>query len=164
VLSSIRGDFKLKIEDIDLNELLIEVTDKMSIKAGEKKGRITYNSPHENGARIQGDKVHLDNVFYNLIDNAIKYTQNPPEVNLSLKKNGTHWVVEVQDNGIGISKENQKKVFERLYRVPTGNRHDVKGFGLGLNYVSTIIKRHQGKVDLESTLGRGSTFSVYLPQ
>jgi signal transduction histidine kinase len=109
------------------------------------------------------DRMHFTSVITNLIDNANKYTPKKPEIRIVTENAGKYMKIVVEDNGIGISKENQKKIFDKLYRVPTGNIHDVKGFGLGLSYVKTIVERHGGKVTVESELNKGSKFSVYLP-
>ena len=158
-----KGDFKLKKEEILINELVLEVVNKIEIQVKEKQG-IIETILDETNPIIMGDKIHLTNVIYNLVDNANKYTKLNPEITISTKSLNQYLVLSIADNGIGISKENQKKIFEKLYRVPTGNVHDVKGFGLGLNYVKTIVDRHNGKVEINSTLGKGSTFEVYLPK
>jgi two-component system phosphate regulon sensor histidine kinase PhoR len=158
-----KGDFKLKKEEILINELVLEVVNKIEIQVKEKQG-IIETILDETNPIIMGDKIHLTNVIYNLVDNANKYTKLNPEITISTKSLNQYLVLSITDNGIGISKENQKKIFEKLYRVPTGNVHDVKGFGLGLNYVKTIVDRHNGKVEINSTLGKGSTFEVYLPK
>jgi two-component system phosphate regulon sensor histidine kinase PhoR len=98
------------------------------------------------------------------MDNAIKYSAQEPHIKIEVLNAVNQICVRVTDNGIGIAEEHVKKVFEKLYRVPTGNLHDVKGFGLGLNYVKTIVTRHGGSVDVSSVLGKGSTFSVFLPK
>ena len=136
---------------------------KIEIQVKEKQG-IIETILDETNPIIMGDKIHLTNVIYNLVDNANKYTKQNPEITISTKSLNQYLVLSIADNGIGISKENQKKIFEKLYRVPTGNVHDVKGFGLGLNYVKTIVDTHNGKVEINSTLGKGSTFEVYLPK
>ena len=112
---------------------------------------------------IEVDKFHIINAFNNLLDNAIKYSKSDILINIKNYKYNEGIVVEIADNGIGISKENQRRIFDNLYRVPTGNIHNVKGFGLGLSYVKAIIEKHNGTVSVQSTMGEGSIFRVYLP-
>ena len=107
--------------------------------------------------------MHLTNVIYNLIDNAIKYTEVPPEISITTENEKDGILILVRDNGIGISKENQKKIFDTLFRVPTGNVHNVKGFGLGLSYVKAVAEKHGGIISVESELGKGSCFKLYFP-
>lgn len=157
-----KGDFELKKEEIEIHKLIKNVAEKTEIFVREKNGKIILNL---NAAKsiIAGDRVHLTNVMFNLLDNAIKYTTLEPEIIISTGIEEGELKISVQDNGIGISKENQEKIFEKLYRVPTGNIHNVKGFGLGLNYVKTIIEKHGGSVKVESELGNGSIFRILLP-
>jgi two-component system phosphate regulon sensor histidine kinase PhoR len=112
---------------------------------------------------IEIDKFHITNAFNNLLDNALKYSKNDVLIKIKNYKNNEGIVVEIADNGIGISKENQKRIFENLYRVPTGNIHNVKGFGLGLSYVKAIIEKHHGTISVTSNLDEGSTFTIFLP-
>jgi two-component system phosphate regulon sensor histidine kinase PhoR len=113
---------------------------------------------------IKGDKSHLTNVFYNVLENALKYRKEDSlKIILSTKSNNKGVTISVEDNGIGISKDDQKMIFEKFYRVPTGNIHNVKGFGLGLSYVKIIVDAHRGSINLESELGRGSKFEIFLP-
>lgn len=157
-----KGEFKLKLEELDLHYLINDIVDKVEMKVKEKNGVIITNLNATN-TLVTADPVHLANVFYNLIDNANKYSKENPEITIETELEDDQLVVSIKDKGIGISKENQKKVFDRLYRVPTGNLHDVKGFGLGLSYVKIIIERLGGFVTLKSQLGKGSIFKVYLP-
>ena len=113
---------------------------------------------------VYGDEVHLTNILYNLIDNAIKYCEKKPHIFISTSDKGTGFYLRVRDNGIGMSREEQKHVFEKFYRVPTGDQHDVKGFGIGLNYVRKMIKQHNGKIQLKSEPKSGSTFRIYFPK
>jgi len=112
---------------------------------------------------IIGDKIHLTNVVINLLDNAIKYNTSQPEIKINTVNRNGSVLIRVQDNGIGISSSDQKRVFEKLYRVHTGNLHDFKGFGLGLSYVKAIVEMHDGKVSVESEPGKGSIFTIKLP-
>lgn len=157
-----KGDFELKLEEVDIHQLLNNVVDKIGIQVRERRGTMETKLEAKMHL-IQADRVHLTNVFYNLIDNANKYSQNQPHITVSSRNEGEGVVIAVTDKGIGISKENQRKIFERLYRVPTGNRHDVKGFGLGLSYVRIVIERHRGHVNVDSDLGKGSRFEVFIP-
>jgi two-component system, OmpR family, phosphate regulon sensor histidine kinase PhoR len=157
-----KGDFKLKREEIEVHALLTDVLDKFSIQVKEKGGDLRTNFS-ANLTEIEADKNHLTNVIYNLLDNAVKYSKESPKIELSTKNEDGNIVISVKDNGIGISSDNLKKVFDRLYRVPTGNVHNVKGFGLGLSYVKIITERHGGKVYVESQLGHGSTFVIEIP-
>lgn len=157
-----KGDFELKKQEFDLHGLIKEAAEKAEIFAREKQGAITLDLQAAPSA-VSADKIHLTNVIFNLLDNAIKYTPSNPQIAISTANSHTGIVLSVRDNGIGISRENQKKIFEKLYRVSTGNIHDVKGFGLGLNYVKTIVEKHGGTVSVESEIGKGSTFRIILP-
>ena len=114
---------------------------------------------------IVGDKMHLTNVFFNLMDNAVKYRREDANLELEVKtwNDGDKLNISIQDNGIGIKKDDVKRIFEKFYRVQNGNRHDVKGFGLGLAYVKTIITAHKGDIRAESELGKGTKFIITLP-
>jgi two-component system phosphate regulon sensor histidine kinase PhoR len=159
-----RNAFKLKSEPIDIGQLVNEVVGKMDIKVKERHGHVQLDIDPTGNYSFKGDRVHLTNVMYNLMDNAIKYSRENPEIKIEVLNVVNTIAIKVSDNGIGIAAEHVKKVFEKLYRVPTGNLHDVKGFGLGLNYVKTIVTRHHGTVDVKSVLGKGSTFIIYLPR
>jgi two-component system phosphate regulon sensor histidine kinase PhoR len=109
---------------------------------------------------ISGDAFHLERVFLNLFDNAIKYSKSQPKIEVNLYEKDNAAVVEITDNGIGIPGDEQKRIFDRFYRVSTGDLHNVKGFGLGLSYVKTIVELHGGKIEVESKPGKGSTFRI----
>ena len=157
-----KGELKLKIVDTDVHPIIQDAIRNIAVLLDKRKGQIT---PHLDAtiSVIGADRVHLTNVIYNLLDNAIKYTEQEPDIHI-YTRNGTDGLyISVQDNGIGISKEAQKKIFDKLYRVPTGNIHNVKGFGLGLSYVKNIVEMHGGQVSVESQPGKGSTFEIFLP-
>lgn len=157
-----RGELELKKETFDLHFVINNVVKNVKIQVDKKGGKISIENRAFNSL-IEADKVHITNVIYNLLDNAIKYSPGPPEIVISTDDIVGEIVIKVKDAGIGIRKENQKKIFDKLYRVPTGNIHDVKGFGLGLSYVKAILEKHNGTIQVESTLGKGSTFIVTLP-
>jgi len=157
-----KGEINLKSEDVDLHYVLKDAIEKGSLQIEKKGGKITL----ELGASesiIEADRIHITNIFFNLLDNAIKYTPWAPIILIKTNIINNGIIVSIKDNGIGISKSNQKKVFDKLYRVPTGNVHNVKGFGLGLSYVKSVVEKHEGKITLDSELKKGSTFSIYLP-
>jgi two-component system phosphate regulon sensor histidine kinase PhoR len=156
-----KSDVGLKIEKLDMHALIHEVVQNTSLALLEKKGEVSLVLNAQN-TWIEADRLHFTNVLFNLIDNAIKYNKNTPRLVISTGNTRDQIFVEVQDNGIGISAENQKKIFHQFYRVPTGNLHDVKGFGLGLNYVKVMTELHKGKVSVSSTLGEGSIFKIIL--
>lgn len=112
---------------------------------------------------LLADETHLFNVMYNLIDNAIKYTPQHPQISIETRDDSKGLRILIRDNGIGISSANQKKIFDKFYRVPKGNIHDVKGFGLGLSYVKQVIEAHQGTIVVSSEPGVGSTFEIFIP-
>jgi len=157
-----RGELKLNIEPIDINEIIENAVKNVKIQVEKNNGNITTKLNAKNHI-IPGDKVHITNVIYNLLDNANKYTPSNPNIEITTEDIVGGIAIKIKDNGIGISKENQRKIFEKLYRVPTGDRHDVKGFGLGLSYVKAIIDKHHGKISVNSSLGKGTTFIIQLP-
>ncbi len=151
----------LKKEKVNLHQLIQDSVRHSAMALQERKGVITL----ELGAtmdEVEADKLHLTNVFNNLLDNAIKYCQVVPDINIRTMHVHGGIVVEVEDNGIGIGHDSQKHVFQKFYRVSTGNVHDVKGFGLGLSYVKTIVEAHKGRVSVKSQLGKGSLFRITL--
>ncbi|MEO7087393.1 MAG: HAMP domain-containing sensor histidine kinase [Bacteroidia bacterium] len=157
-----KGAFKLKTDVVDVHQILTQVLGNIRLQVDSKQGEIITNLNAENYF-LEADKVHLSNIIYNLIDNALKYSLRNPVIEVGTKNVQGGIEISIKDNGIGISKENQKKIFETLYRVPTGNVHNVKGFGLGLSYVKTVVDKHHGTITVESELEHGSTFRIFLP-
>jgi len=153
---------KLKYSKFDLHELINEASDVFELNQLETGGQI-HILLNADRSVIHADEVHIGNVIHNLIDNAIKYCERTPEIIVTTKNIGNSIQIEVSDNGIGIRRENLKMIFDKFYRVPTGNRHDVKGFGLGLYYVKLIIEAHHGKIQVKSIFGQGTTFLINLP-
>ncbi|MBD3637388.1 MAG: HAMP domain-containing histidine kinase [Crocinitomicaceae bacterium] len=153
-----KGKLKLNLQNHRVDRLVKEVVDNFQIRFKNKGGRIEIDRLDEFSWEI--DKIHFGNVIYNLLDNSLKYCDGAPIVKLSVVHSGDAFELIVSDNGIGIKQEDQKRIFEKLYRVPTGDIHDVKGFGLGLSYVHAIIKLHNGDIELESQEGEGSTFKI----
>ncbi len=157
-----RGEIPLYKMELNLHELISECLDRMSLQVTNKQGSLGANLDAASFTVI-GDKTHLSNALCNLIDNAIKYSNTKPELFVQTSNNGQHIVVMVSDKGIGIEKQYQSKVFDKFFRVPTGDIHNVKGFGLGLAYVKEIIALHGGTIELESGKGEGTTFTITLP-
>lgn len=157
-----KGELKLKIVALDMHDILNQVLQNMKIQI-ERKGGQFITDLQATETVVEADKVHLTNVIFNLVDNALKYTEKIPVIKIGTRNEENGVVVYVEDNGIGISKENQKKVFDKLYRVPTGNIHNVKGFGLGLSYVKAIVDKHQGWIKLKSEPHKGSKFEILIP-
>lgn len=152
----------LKKININVHELIKDTAESFRAVFNNQSGNIELQLQAVNTA-IYADKVHITNVIYNLLDNARKYCNSKPHIIIKTVNDKNFIVICVRDNGIGIKKENLKSVFEKFYRVPTGNVHNVKGFGLGLFYVKYITQQHGGKVEVESEFGKGSEFRVYLP-
>ena len=152
----------LNKDRFDVNELLDEVKENFELHHLEKGGIITIELNATNHI-IQADAVHLTNVIYNLLENAVKYCESVPSITIQTRNDKNGIWIEIEDNGIGIKKENLSLIFDKFYRVPTGNLHNVKGFGLGLYYVKLIVDAHGGKVNVKSTPGKGTTFSLFFP-
>jgi len=157
-----KGEINLKFEQINIHDILQDVIQKGQLQVAKKGGKITLELG-ANDHLIEADRVHITNIIFNLLDNAIKYTPWAPIIMIKTRNISQGILISIIDNGIGISKSNQKKVFDKLYRVPTGNVHNVKGFGLGLSYVKSVVEKHKGKITLDSELKKGSTFNIYLP-
>ena len=154
-----KDDFRLDIKHVDVNEMITTVLDSMLLKLQKHEAQIDLNLGEED-MLIKADELHFSNVIYNLIDNAIKYSREAPEINISTQVKGGTIIIRVADKGIGMSAEQQSKIFEQFYRAPTGNLHDVKGFGLGLSYVNTIVKRLNGSIAVKSEKDKGSEFEL----
>lgn len=157
-----QSDFSLRSEQVDIHEIINKALKSLKVHFDRNKTVLKLQL-NANQFIVPGDGVHLTNSVFNLLDNAIKYTPESPVIEVTTKNQGRNFVLEVKDNGIGISKDQHKKIFDKLYRVPTGNIHNVKGFGLGLSYVKAIAEKHHGSIKIESDLGIGSTFCLILP-
>ena len=152
---------RLKKERINVHEIIEEVIQGFKVLLADRKIELDLMSTNP---IITGDKIHLSNLIKNLVDNAIKYSNEHLEISIKTYDFKKRIVIEVQDNGIGIPATHHKKIFRKFYRVPTGNIHDVKGFGLGLNYVKNMTKMHDGQITLESQVGKGSIFKLVFPK
>jgi two-component system phosphate regulon sensor histidine kinase PhoR len=157
-----KGKLKLRLGEVNMHEIITSVVDNFSIQVKSRNGKITSSLQAENFI-LQADQVHITNVMSNLLDNAIKYCNRNPEISMETANKMEFLLISVSDNGIGINRNDQKRIFEKFYRVPTGNIHTVKGFGLGLSYVKMIVEEHHGYVEVESELFEGSTFKIFLP-
>jgi two-component system phosphate regulon sensor histidine kinase PhoR len=157
-----KGKLKLKKERVDIHELIDEVIKNIGIQIEINDGTITREFQAASPV-INADRLHLTNVIFNLLENANKYSPKKPIIAVSTWNVEGGIEISIKDNGIGISKADQKKIFEKLYRVPTGDVHTFKGFGLGLSYVKAIIDKHGGRIDIESEPNKGSTFTLFLP-
>ena len=158
-----RGEVKLREEQVVLNEIIHEVTNHAQFRIQNSGGTIKLNIPNEL-ITIQTDKMHMTNIVTNLVDNAIKYSSEAPDIEISLRRENKKLLLSVKDHGIGIKKEHLNKVFDKLYRVPTGNVHNVKGFGLGLSYVKAIAELHGWNVVVRSKYGEGSEFTLVMKE
>jgi two-component system phosphate regulon sensor histidine kinase PhoR len=157
-----RQELELKPVTLHVHEIIQSTVDNYQLQLQDKDGTIQLllNAKKDT---ISGDEVHFSNLVSNLVDNAIKYSNDKLRIIISTHSTKNHLVVRIEDNGIGMSKESVKRIFEKFYRAHTGNLHNVKGFGLGMSYVKTVIDAHKGKIKVESTLGKGSIFTVELP-
>ena len=157
-----RGRLGLKLKQTDVNELIHSVINNFTMQIQKKRGAIHEDLKAER-SMLKIDAVHFASVISNLIDNAIKYTGENPDIHITTFNLNGKIIIRVKDNGIGIKKEDQKRIFEKFYRVPTGNIHNVKGFGLGLSYVKKIVEEHSGQVKLRSEINKGTEFEICLP-
>lgn len=157
-----KNQFKLEKTMVDVHKIITEIIEKIILINGNSNAVINteFNSERP---KINADPMHLRNIMNNLLDNALKYSGEKPEIVINTISAAEGIQITVQDNGPGISKHHQKRIFDSFYRVPTGDRHDVKGYGIGLSYVKKIVESHNGTIKVESEQGRGTTFKVFLP-
>ena len=157
-----KEDFKLENRPLELNTLIAAVADSMSLQLEKQKATIELDLQAKNDV-VLADELHLSNVVFNLIDNALKYCDGEAKIKISTQNLGKQVVCTVQDNGLGMSKDQIDKIFDQFYRIPTGNVHNVKGFGLGLSYVNTIVRLVKGQIKVKSEKHKGSTFEISIP-
>ena len=156
-----RGKLMIKLKELDVNELADMVVRNMLLQIKNKNGQIVKNLDATHSV-AEVDEVHFTNVLFNLIDNAIKYSNGRPDISISTSDMPDGLSVSIQDKGIGIGKADQKRIFDQFYRVSTGNVHNVKGFGLGLAYVKNVVKAHNGDIEVDSEPGHGTRFTIFL--
>jgi two-component system phosphate regulon sensor histidine kinase PhoR len=157
-----KKELKLEQTEVNLNDLVVAVLDSMDLQL-QKKGAKMVLSLDAIDPIVIGDELHLSNVLYNLIDNANKYSSEEPRITIKTKNTAKGVIISIADEGIGMTKDQSKRIFDQFYRVPTGNLHDVKGFGLGLNYVQDIITQMNGNIKVQSEKDKGTEFIITLP-
>ena len=157
-----RGEIVLNLSSVNIHDIIEKVLNNIGLQIEQREGEVelSFDAEHE---IVEADEVHLTNILYNLLDNAIKYSPGKPHITLQTRSLPEGISMTVADRGIGMTKDQLSRVFEKFYRVPTGNRHDVKGFGLGLSYVKKMVDEHQGQIRVESQPGKGSSFEIELP-
>ncbi len=157
-----KGDFKLNLQSVNVHELLEELISNFEVAIIQRKGKV-FSRLHATEYIILADKNHFTNVILNILDNANKYSTTKPEITVSTRSNKKGVTISVEDKGIGMAHEHQGDIFKKFHRIATGNIHDVKGFGIGLYYVKTIVEAHGGNLKVGSELGKGSRFDVFSP-
>ena len=159
-----RQEVQLNAKPLHVHAIIRDVADNFVLRLQEKQGTLEMNLTAPNDL-IEGDEVHISNLVNNLMDNAVKYSKEnvPPKVCITTASTNKKFLLKIEDNGIGMTKETVKRIFEKFYRAHTGNIHNVKGFGLGLSYVKTVVEAHQGIIKADSTLGKGSCFTIEIP-
>ena len=157
-----RKDYNLKNEMLRMSDMVKSAAEHIAMQVEQRGGRLNMIEKAENDL-IQGDELHLTNIILNLLDNANKYSPDAPNITLRTASDEEDFIISIHDKGIGMTREQQKHIFEKFYRVPTGDLHNVKGFGLGLAYVQRIVEAHGGSIHVDSEPGKGSKFSITLP-
>lgn len=157
-----RGEIRLNISSVNVHDVIEKVLNNLGLQIEQREGEVDLHFDAEQEV-VEADELHLTNIVYNLLDNALKYSPASPYITLSTRSLPEGVSITISDKGIGMTKDEASRIFEKFYRVPTGNRHDVKGFGLGLSYVKKIIDQHHGQITVESQPGKGSSFEVIIP-
>jgi signal transduction histidine kinase len=150
-------------EAIDLRKTVDQILHSMKLIFEKQKAHVTFEQQGDSFT-IRGGSVHLTNVIYNLLDNALKYSGSEPQISIRLEEDANQVILKVADKGIGIPSEYKKKIFEKFFRVPTGDVHNIKGYGLGLSYVDSVVRSHRGLIEVASKPGEGSVFIISLPK
>lgn len=159
-----KQEVNLMLKPTHVHEVIKDIADNFTLQLNDKNGKVQMDLEATNDL-IDADEVHFPNLINNLVDNSVKYSKEnvPPEIKISTVANGKNMTIKLEDNGIGMTKETVKRIFEKFYRAHTGNVHNVKGFGLGLSYVKTMVDAHGGHIKVDSTPGKGSIFTLELP-
>jgi len=157
-----KKEVELKLETVDLKEVVDEVVESLKLQLEKHHARVVV--AHDGNLSLQGDRLHLLSVVFNLLDNAVKYSKEEPSIKIDLQEKENDILLNVTDNGIGIPQEYKDKVFDKFFRIPHGDTHNAKGYGLGLSYVSQVIQKHNGTIAIESQPGIGTKFSITLPK
>lgn len=157
-----KQEIQLNLKKLHAHELIQAALNNIILQVEEKQGQLVTQLDATNDL-LKADEVHFTNMISNLLDNAIKYSKENLQIKISTQNVGNQFRIRIEDNGIGMNKETLNRIFEKFYRAHTGNIHNVKGFGLGLSYVKTMARAHNGTIKAESTVGRGSTFTISLP-
>ena len=157
-----KREIDLKYETVDLRDVVNEVVTSMRLQIEKYYGKVSISE--SGNTQLQVDRLHLLSVVFNLLDNALKYSSGHPVIQIGLTGNDDAVVLTVADNGIGIASEYKNKIFEKFFRVPTGNTHNAKGYGLGLSYVAHVVQKHRGQISVDSTPGGGTRFTITLPR
>ena len=157
-----RGEIPLQKTEFDMHSIIEKLVNQTRLQIENKSGNLEF-SPGAINSIVFGDQEHLSHAIGNLIDNAIKYSKEQPEISIRTLNEADQLVIKISDKGIGIEKKYRKQIFEKYFRIPTGNVHDVKGFGLGLAYIKKIVTMHDGEIEMESVVHQGTTFTISLP-
>jgi two-component system phosphate regulon sensor histidine kinase PhoR len=157
-----KQELQLNLQPIHVHSIIRDVLDSFQLQLEERKGKADLQLNAKNDL-VEADEVHFTNLIANLVDNAMKYSKDQIIIKITTHSTNRNLVIRIEDNGIGMNKETQRRIFERFYRAHTGNIHNVKGFGLGLSYVKTIVDAHHGKIKVESVIGKGTIFTLEFP-
>ncbi len=157
-----KQELQLSLQPVHVHDMIRDCLENFQLQLQEKKGRSELQLNAKNDL-LQADEVHFTNLLTNILDNAIKYSNDHLVIKISTQNSGKGLIIRMEDNGIGMNKETLRRIFERFYRAHTGNIHNVKGFGLGLSYVKTVVEAHNGKIKVESTVGKGTAFIMEFP-
>ena len=157
-----RQELQLKVQPLHISQVIRRVLDNFKLQLDEIHANVILQLD-EGYDMAEADEVHFSNLISNLVDNAIKYSREKLMIRIQTQRTGKYMLIRMEDNGIGMTKETQRRIFEKFYRAHTGNVHNVKGFGLGLSYVKSVVDAHNGRIKVESTIGKGTTFILEIP-